>query len=123
MSGYLITRKKSRSRGSKIPGISQEINPDPRDFGIFGNFHSGFFRDFEIPIPILGISGFLGVRTRDFFGVFRGFKIPIPIPGIFGFSEFFTRDFFGILKSRSRSLGFRDFLEFSLGLFSGFLEV
>ena len=41
---------------------------DCRDFslGIF----SEFSRDFQIPIPIPGISEFLGFCTRDFFGIF-----------------------------------------------------
>ena len=37
-------------------------DPDPRDFGIFEiialGIFSGFFRDFNIPIPTPGISGF-----------------------------------------------------------------
>ena len=110
--GYPIPRKNSDTGDKKSPGFwdfrdfllgifSGFCNPDPWDFGIFGIFHLRFFRDFEIPIPIPGISGFFGVCNRAFFGVFRGLKIPIPIPGIFGFSEFFNRDF-------------------SLGIFSGF---
>ena len=59
------------------PGYPEKINPDPRDFGISGIFHSGFFQDF------LGI----------FSGFFKGFKIPVPIPGILRFSGFFLRNF------------------------------
>ena len=33
---------------------------------IFGIFHSGFFRDFRIPIPIPGISGFLNFAVGIF---------------------------------------------------------
>ena len=41
---------------------------DLRDFplGIF----PGFFRNFQIQIPISGISGFSGLGSRDFFGIF-----------------------------------------------------
>ena len=108
------------------------LNPDPdtRDFEISRIFHSGFFRGFQIPIPISVILEFSGFFTRDFcevfisrsrssvfgfFGIFhsgffRGFHIPIPIPGISKFSGFFTRDFFRIFKFRSRisGIGIRD---------------
>ena len=65
--------------------------------GIFGILHSGFFRGFNIPTPIPGISGSSGFFPRDF-------RIPIPIAGISGFSGFF--DLAEIKKSRSRIPGF-----------------
>ena len=148
LSGYPIPRKKnSRSPDfhfpNPIPGISgfsefftrdffgifqkfQNPDPDHRDFGFF---LSGFFRDFQIPIPIPGISnptkkisipGFsfsnpdprdLGILHSGFPGFFWTFKIPIPFLGILGF---FFLDFFGIFKSRSRSPVFRDFWDFPI---------
>ena len=74
MSGYPISRKNSDPGDKKSPGYPEgkksrileiakkpeKINPDPGNSGIFGIFHSGFFRDFQIPIPIPRISGFLG---------------------------------------------------------------
>ena len=72
--------------GIKIPrlkknpifsGFSNQ-NPDSRDYGIL---YSEFF---------------------------RGFQIPIPIPGI---SDSFTGDFLGIFKSRSGSSGFFDLVQ------------
>ena len=47
-----------------IGGIVFDL--ESSDFGIFGIFHSGFFR-----------------------GFFRGFKMSIPIAGVLGFSGFF----------------------------------
>ena len=82
-------------------------------FGIF----PGFFRDFQIPIPIPRIPRFSGFCAQNFFGIFSRFSNPNPDPrdsGIFGilrsgffgnfsrvsnpdpreFLGFFTRDFF-----------------------------
>ena len=65
-----------------------KINLDPRDSGFRArNFalgiFSGFFRGFQIPIPIPRIFG-ISVS-----GFSRDFQIPIPISGILGFSGFF----------------------------------
>ena len=52
-------------------------NPDPRDFGIFGISHSGFFRGFKILILIPEVSGFSG-----FFDLAQNKKSRSWIPGI-----------------------------------------
>ena len=57
LSGYPIPRKNPY--------------PDPWDFGFLWIFHSGFLRDFQIPIPIPGMSEFLEssiqpkIKNRD----------------------------------------------------------
>ena len=48
------------AKSEKIPVEKSNLDPDPRDFEIFRILHSGLFRAFHIPIPILGISGFSG---------------------------------------------------------------
>ena len=94
--------KKSRSRGSKNPGISRRSKIPKKSRGFCDNpgikipNFSGLFRAFPIPIP--GISEFSGFCTWDFLEFFRGFQIPIPIPGISGFFE----------TLKSRFTGFRD---------------
>ena len=96
---------RSRITGIQIPKLKKIPNlgdsPKIRDFPIkvFGIFHSAFFRDFQIQIPIPVILGF-----AKFF--FRDFNIPISIRKISGFLRFLTRDFgiFEIFHS-----GFRGF--------------
>ena len=94
--------KKSRSRSPGfqdfrdfVLGIFSRFSnpdPDPRDFEIFGIFHLGFSRDFQILIP--GISGFSG-----FFDLAQNKKFRSRSQLCFlGLSGFFTRYFFRIFK-------------------------
>ena len=94
---------KSRKFSRDSSGFSNQ-DPDPQKFGIFGNLQSGFFRDFQIQIPIPEILGFSGSCTRDFNGIFL--EVLRSRSWSPGFREFW--DFFRILKSRSRSPRFRD---------------
>ena len=50
-------------------GYPEKINSDPGDFEIFRIFHSEFFREFQISIPIPGISG-----LSEFFDLARNKK-------------------------------------------------
>ena len=71
-----------------------------------------FFVEISHPtkkIPIQGIK-----NPRDI--------LKVKNPESRGFSGYFNRDLFELFKSRSRFPGFRDFSDFSLGIFSGLSE-
>ena len=71
----------SAEQKSWIPGIRKiRLHLDPPDFR---DFSLGIFRDFQISFPILGISGFFGFGTRDFFEIFKS-----PSPAILDSQDF-----------------------------------
>ena len=61
LSGYPINTGAKNTEIKKIPGDKNtEIKKNPESPRFFGIFLLGFFRDFQIPIPIPGIPRFSG---------------------------------------------------------------